>query len=210
MLPEIPVSLAASPSQGGTAIFSYGHLPDSLRQGEHQARSSKASLCTLQLICDVWERFCAAWSLRWDHLPPKTPSSKTGRVWINTGVYSCPSLNLCSYVTSTMENQPLTALPFTLRWRECYQGWKHEYRRVPGVLGGRSMSQRLLEEPVPYLVLLKSKTFPALGFTRIQEVNRQSKGSTITRHKFRSNSSFTQFSQLLTKDGTLVSEHLNY
>lgn len=72
------------------------------------------------------------------------------------------------------------------------------------------MSQRLLEEPVPYLVLLKSKTFPALGFTRIQEANRQSKGSTITRHKFRSNSSFTQFSQLLTKDGTLVSEHLSY
>lgn len=107
------------------------------------------------------------------------------------GVYSCPSLNLYSYVTSTMENQPLTALPFTERRREYYQVRKHEYSRVPEVLGGGNMSHRLLEEPVSYLVLLKSKIFSALGFTRVWEVSRQTKGSTITRHKVRSKSSFT-------------------
>lgn len=53
------------------------------------------------------------------------------------------------------------------------------------------MSHRLLEEPVSYLVLLKSKIFSALGFTRVWEVSRQTKGSTITRHKVRSKSSFT-------------------
>lgn len=37
------------------------------------------------------------------------------------------------------------------------------------------MSHRLLEELVSYLVLLKSKTFSASGFTRIWEVSRQSK-----------------------------------
>lgn len=53
------------------------------------------------------------------------------------------------------------------------------------------MGHRLLEEPVSHLVLLKSQTFPASGFTGIQEMSRQSKGSTITRYKFRANSLFT-------------------
>lgn len=76
--------------------------------------------------------------------------------------------------------------------------------------GGGNVSHRLLEESVSYLVLLKSKTFPTLGFTRIWEVSRQSKGSTITRFQAQKLIYSYTFSQLPTKDGTLVSEHLNY